>query len=176
MTIYDYIVKEANGQDKKLADYEGDLLLIVNTATKCGFTPQYEGLEKIYEQYSDKGLEIIDLPCNQFLNQAPEDNEGLANFCKVNFGTKFETFAKIQVNGENAHPLYKYLKEEKSQDVDNGGMDGLLEKLEGKFSAKYPEIQWNFTKFLIDRQGNVVERYAPTVAPEEFTDKIEELL
>ncbi len=176
MNIYDYTIEKIDGTKVSLEEYKGKVLLIVNTATKCGFTPQYEGLEKVYEKYNNQGFEIIDLPCNQFLNQAPENNEGLANFCKINFGTKFETFSKIEVNGENAHPLYKYLKKEKPKDFDNGKMKGLLEKLEGKFSVDEEEIQWNFTKFLIDKKGNVIERYAPTVEPKEFTDKIEELL
>ncbi|MFO7888246.1 MAG: glutathione peroxidase [Eubacteriales bacterium] len=176
MSVYDYTIEKIDGTKVSLEKYKGKVLLIVNTATKCGFTPQYEGLEDIYEEYSDQGFEIIDLPCNQFLNQAPGSSEEVANFCQVNFGTKFETFSKIQVNGEDAHPLYKYLKEEKPKDTDNGGMKGLLAKLKNKFSVEKTEIQWNFTKFLIDREGNVIERYAPTVAPKEFKDKIEELL
>jgi glutathione peroxidase len=176
MNVYDYSINKIDGSKVSLEDYKGKVLLIVNTATKCGFTPQYKGLEELYEKYKDHGFEIIDLPCNQFLNQAPENNNEIANFCQVNYGTQFETFAKIKVNGEDAHPLYKYLKEEKPKDVDNGEMAELQKKLKGKFSVDKSEIQWNFTKFLIDRQGNVVERYAPTIEPEKIKGKIEELL
>ncbi|HBH13754.1 MAG: Glutathione peroxidase [Clostridiales bacterium 38_11] len=176
MKIYDYSVKKVDGSEVSLKDYEGKVMLIVNTATGCGFTPQYEGLETLYKKYNDKGFELLDFPCNQFLNQAPGTNEEIVNFCKVNFGTTFETFAKIDVNGENAHPLYKYLKEQAPKDIDNGGMADLLLKLKDKFSVTKQEIQWNFTKFLIDREGNVVGRFAPTVKPEELEPHIEKIL
>ncbi|MDQ2085197.1 glutathione peroxidase [Herbivorax sp. ANBcel31] len=176
MGIYDYSVKRVDGTEISLKEYEGKVLLIVNTATGCGFTPQYEGLEKMYEQYKDKGLEILDFPCNQFLNQAPGTNEEIANFCKVKFATDFETFAKIEVNGENAHPLYKYLKKEAPKEIDNGLMMKLYGKLKGVFSFEKNGINWNFTKFLIDREGNIVARFAPTVTPEEVEPHVKELL
>lgn len=155
--IYDIVVKDNKGEDVKLEKYKGKVLLIVNTATKCGFTPQYEGLEKLYEEYKDQGFEILDFPCNQFANQAPEDDEGIDNFCSLNFGTKFDRFAKVDVNGENESPLFTYLKKEE------GGLLG------GK-------IKWNFTKFLVDREGNVVDRFAPTTKPEKIKEDIESLL
>lgn len=155
--IYDIVVKDNKGEDVKLEKYKGKVLLIVNTATKCGFTPQYEGLEKLYEEYKDQGFEILDFPCNQFANQAPEDDEGIDNFCSLNFGTKFDRFAKVDVNGENESPLFTYLKKEE------GGLLG------GK-------IKWNFTKFLVDREVNVVDRFAPTTKPEKIKEDIESLL
>ena len=176
MKIYDYSVKKIDSSEISLKEYEGKVLLIVNTATGCGFTPQYEGLEKLYENYKDKGLEILDFPCNQFLNQAPGTNEEIANFCRVKFDTDFETFAKIEVNGENADPLYKFLKQEAADEIDNGLMAGLHEKLKDIFSVEKNEIQWNFTKFLIDRKGNVIGRFAPTVTPEELESHIQKLL
>lgn len=176
MSIYDYSVKRINGSELSLKEYKGKVMLIVNTATGCGFTPQYEGLEKLYEKYKDKGLEILDFPCNQFLNQAPGTNEEIANFCRVKFDTDFETFAKIEVNGENADPLYKFLKQQAPEDIDNGKMPDLYKKLEGLFSVEKNEIQWNFTKFLIDREGNIAGRFAPTVTPEELEPHIQKLL
>ena len=157
MTIYDFTVKDAQGQDVSLADYKGKVLLIVNTATGCGFTPQYEGLQKLYEKYQKDGFEILDFPCNQFGNQAPGTEEEIVNFCKLNYGTTFKQFAKIDVNGDNESPLYTYLKSE-----------------EGGFITK--RIKWNFTKFLVDRKGDVEERYAPNVAPEKLEKEIRELL
>lgn len=177
MSIYDFQVKKVDGSEVSLKEYEGKVLLIVNTATGCGFTPQYDGLEELYKKYREQGLEILDFPSNQFLNQAPGTSEEIQNFCKINFGTEFETFAKIDVNGENAHPLYTYLKQQAPVDIDNGGLAGLLLKLKGKFSTKSPdEIQWNFTKFLVDRTGNVVGRFAPPVTPKELEAHIEKAL
>ncbi|NLD49692.1 MAG: glutathione peroxidase [Clostridiaceae bacterium] len=176
MGVYDYSVKRINGSELSLKEYKGKVMLIVNTATGCGFTPQYEGLEKLYEKYKDKGLEILDFPCNQFLNQAPGTNEEIANFCRVKFDTDFETFAKIEVNGDNADPLYKYLKQQAPEDIDNGLMADLYKKLEGLFSVEKTEIQWNFTKFLIDREGNITGRFAPSVTPEELEPHIQKLL
>lgn len=155
--IYDFIVKDKNGLDVKLEKYKGKVLLIVNTATRCGFTPQYDGLEKLYEKYKDKGFEILDFPCNQFKNQAPEDDKEIDSFCTLNFGTKFDRFQKIDVNGENEDPLYTFLKKEES---------GILGE----------KIKWNFTKFLIDRDGKVVKRFAPTTKPEKIEKDIERLL
>ena len=155
--IYDFVVKNNKGEDVKLEKYKGKVLLIVNTATKCGFNPQYEGLEKLYEEYHEKGFEILDFPCNQFKNQAPENDQEIDSFCTLNFGTKFDRFQKIDVNGENEDPLYTFLKKEE------GGILG------GK-------IKWNFTKFLVDRDGKVVKRFAPTTTPEKIKEDIESLL
>lgn len=157
MSIYDFTVKDAKGSDVRLSDYKGKVLLIVNTATGCGFTPQYEGLQTLYETYQAQGLEILDFPCNQFGHQAPGTEEEIVTFCKGRFGVTFRQFAKINVNGEDESPLYTYLKSQK------GGVMG-------------SNIKWNFTKFLIDRDGNVVERYAPTVTPEKLENEIKELL
>lgn len=157
MSIYDLIVKDAQGNDVSLSDYKGKVLLIVNTATGCGFTPQYEGLEKLYEEYNDQGFEILDFPCNQFGNQAPGTNDEIVSFCKGRFGVKFKVFSKIDVNGENESPLYTFLKQAKG----------------GIFSSK---IKWNFTKFLVDRDGNVVDRFASTVTPEKIEASIKKLL
>lgn len=155
--IYDFVVKDNKGEDVKLEKYKGKVLLIVNTATKCGFTPQYDGLENLYEKYHERGYEILDFPCNQFASQAPENDQEIDSFCSINFGTKFDRFQKIDVNGENEDPLYTFLKKEE------GGILG------GK-------IKWNFTKFLIDRDGNVVKRFAPATKPEKIEKDIESLL
>lgn len=157
MAVYDYTVKDTKGNDVSLADYKGKVLLIVNTATGCGFTPQYDGLQALYEKYQAQGLEILDFPCNQFGNQAPGTNDEIVTFCKGRFGITFPQFAKIEVNGENEAPLYTWLKSQK------GGILG-------------SKIKWNFTKFLLDREGNVVKRYAPTDTPEHIEDDIKELL
>ena len=157
MSIYDYTVKDVKGNEVSLADYKGKVLLIVNTATGCGFTPQYEGLQALYEKYADQGFEILDFPCNQFANQAPGTDDEIVTFCKGRFGVTFKQFSKIDVNGENESPLYKYLKSQK------GGVFG-------------SNIKWNFTKFLVDKDGNVVSRYAPTVTPEKIDGDIRELL
>jgi len=176
MKIYDYSVKKVDGSEVFLKEYVGKVMLIVNTATGCGFTPQYEGLEKIYQKYKEKGFEILDFPCNQFLNQAPGTNEEIVSFCKLKYDTNFETFAKIEVNGDYAIPLYQFLKQDRLEEIDNGLMDGLHDKLKGIFSAKKSDIQWNFTKFLIDREGNVRNRFAPTVTPEELEFYISKIL
>jgi glutathione peroxidase len=176
MKIYDYSVKKVDESEVSLKDYEGKAMLIVNTATGCGFTPQYDGLEALYKRYQDNGLEILDFPSNQFFNQAPGTNEEIVNFCKINFGTTFETFAKIDVNGDSAHPLYKYLKEHAPNDAENAGMVNFLMKMKDRFSVHKNEIQWNFTKFLVDREGNIVGRFPPTVKPEELEPFIEKVL
>jgi glutathione peroxidase len=157
MSIYDYTVTNIKGEQVKLEQYRGKVLLIVNTATGCGFTPQYDGLEQLYKDYRDKGLEILDFPCNQFGNQAPGTEAEIASFCTLRFGTTFPQFAKIKVNGPEAEPLYTYLKSQRK---------GLMNS----------DIKWNFTKFLVDRQGNVVNRFAPTVTPEKIAPEIEKLL
>ena len=157
MSIYDIKVKDADGNDVSLSEYKGKVLLIVNTATGCGFTPQYDGLQNLYEKYQEKGFEILDFPCNQFGSQAPGTQEEIASFCSSRYGITFRQFAKTDVNGKNQSPLYKFLKEQK------GGILG-------------DNIKWNFTKFLVDRNGNVVDRFAPTVTPEKIDKNIEEVL
>ena len=150
MSIYEFTVRDNTGADVKLEKYRGKVLLIVNTATKCGLTPQYEGLENLYEKYSGRGFEILDFPCNQFAFHAPGSDEKIDSFCKLRYDTKFPRFAKINVNGKNEDPLYTYLK-----------------------SQKPGRISWNFAKFLIDREGNVVSRFAPTEKPQTLEEAIE---
>lgn len=157
MAFYDFTVKGRAGEDVALSTYKGKVLLVVNTATGCGFTPQYEGLQKLYDKHKDKGFEILDFPCNQFANQAPGSIEEIQSFCTLNYGTTFPRFAKIDVNGRNASDLFKFLKKEKK-------------------SALGSSIKWNFTKFLIDREGNVVKRFAPTDTPESIESDIVALL
>lgn len=153
MNVYDFTVKDKKGNDVSLSEYKGKVLLIVNTATKCGLTPQYDALEALYEKYHDQGFEILDFPCNQFLAQAPGTVEEIDSFCTLRFNTKFPRFGKIKVNGKEADPLYVYLKEQKPG-----------------------RIEWNFAKFLIDREGNVVERVSSKTKPETMTESIEKLL
>lgn len=156
MSVYDYSVKTMEDTQKSLKDYEGKVLLIINSATGCGLTPQYDGLEKLYEKYQKDGFEILDFPSNQFANQAPGTNEEIKNFCELKFGVSFPQFSKIDVNGPNEDPLYTYLKSKK------GGVGSA--------------IKWNFTKFLVDRNGNVVKRYAPVTTPESIEKDIVKLL
>ncbi|WP_379967739.1 glutathione peroxidase [Ectobacillus sp. sgz5001026] len=158
MTVYDFTVKTIKGEHKSLQEYEGKVLLVVNVASKCGFTPQYKGLQALYEEYKEQGLEILGFPCNQFLGQEPGNSEEIASFCEMNYGVTFPMFEKIEVNGDGAHPLYKYLCEEAP------GMLGLK------------AVKWNFTKFLVDQKGNVLERFSPQTAPEEIAPKLVELL
>ena len=157
MSIYDYKVKDAEGNMVNMKEYEGKVLLIVNTATGCGFTPQYEGLQDLYEKYQAQGFEILDFPCNQFGNQAPGTEEEIEDFCQSRYGVTFKMFSKVLVNGEQEEPLFTYLKSQQ------GGIMG-------------SKIKWNFTKFLVDRQGNVVERFAPTATPEKLDDKVKALM
>ena len=157
MGLYDYHVKDAKGEDVSLGAYEGKVLLIVNTATRCGFTPQYAGLEKLYKAYRGRGLEILDFPCNQFAGQAPGTADEIRQFCQMRYHTTFPQFAKIEVNGANESPLYAYLKGQR-----HGVTSG--------------RIKWNFTKFLVDRKGRALKRYAPTAAPESIAKDIESLL
>lgn len=158
MSVYDFTVKTIRGEEQSLADYRGKVLLIVNTASKCGFTPQYKELQELYEQYRDRGFVVLGFPCNQFGHQEPGTEEEIEQFCQVNYGVTFPMFAKVDVNGENAHPLFQYLKE----------------KAPGVFGTK--AIKWNFTKFLVDRNGNVVARFASQTKPSELKNEIEELL
>lgn len=157
MSIYDFTAKDAKGVDVDLSDYKGKVLLIVNTATGCGFTPQYKGLQSLYEKYQAQGLEILDFPCNQFMHQAPGTEEEIVGFCQLRYKVSFKQFAKICVNGKKEHPIYTYLKSQK------GGVMG-------------SRIKWNFTKFLLDRNGTVVKRYAPTVTPEKIESDIKKLI
>ena len=166
-TVYDFKVTNDEGKEVSLSDYKGKVMLIVNTATRCGFTPQYKELEELYQKYSQSGLEILDFPCNQFRQQAPGSIEEIHNFCTANFNIHFPQFDKIDVNGDNAHPLFSYLKSKQTF----GGfdlnerlgklLDDMMRKKDPEFD-KNPDIKWNFTKFLIDRQGNVIKRFEPT--------------
>lgn len=157
-SIYDFKASRLNGEEEQLDAYRGKVLLIVNTASECGYTPQYAGLETLYRNLGVRGLVVLGFPCNQFGTQEPGDAAAIEQFCQANFGVSFPMFAKIEVNGDNAHPLYKHLKHEVA------GMLGT------------EAIKWNFTKFLVDRNGKVVERYAPATKPEELTPAIEALL
>jgi glutathione peroxidase len=156
--IYEFKARALNGIEIDFAEYKGDILLIVNTASKCGFTPQYEGLEALQTRFADRGLKVLGFPCNQFGNQEPGNGETIANFCQKNYGVTFQMFEKIDVNGKEAHPLYKYL---------TSAAPGLLGS---------DAIKWNFTKFLIDKKGAVVKRFAPTVKPEDIAPEIEKLI
>ena len=166
-SVYDYVVKDRKGNDVSLKDYAGKVLLIVNTATGCGFTPHYEPLEAMYKELKDKGFEILDFPCNQFANQAPGTEDEIHEFCTLKFGTDFPQFAKIDVNGENADPLFAYIATEKPFVGFGGGLkNAALKKFAEINNKQYGDktyIMWNFTKFLIDRNGNVVARFEPTV-------------
>ena len=157
-SIYDFSVKDIHGKERKLDQYKDKVMLIVNVASECGFTPQYKGLEAMYEKLHSRGLEVLGFPCNQFGAQEPGTAEEIESFCELNYGVTFPLFAKIDVNGDNAAPLYKYLKKEKP---------GLLGT---------EAIKWNFTKFLVDRDGNVVKRYAPNDTPESIAGDIEKSL
>lgn len=157
MSVYDYEVKDGEGQTVSMEKYQGKVLLIVNTATGCGFTPQYEGLQGLYDKYKEQGLEILDFPCNQFGNQAPGTQGEITDFCQLTYGVSFPIFEKVEVNGEKEEPLFTFLKSQKKGVLGN-------------------KIKWNFTKFLVDRTGNVVERFAPTTEPKSIDDKIAEIL
>ena len=179
MSIYDLTVKNGKGEDVSLSKFKGKVLLVVNTATGCGFTPQYEGLEKMYQKYHEQGLEILDFPCNQFGNQAPGSDEEIHEFCTLKYHTSFDQFAKVDVNGENESPVFTYLKSQKGFE----GFDGLKGKvLIPVVKAMDPNyknnsnIKWNFTKFLVDREGNVVKRFESTVTPEKIEEAVKELL
>jgi glutathione peroxidase len=181
MNVYDFNVENAYGDEVSLRDYEGKVILIINSATRCGFTPQYDELQYMYEKYADKGFIILDFPCNQFGNQAPESNEEIVSFCDATFGIKFPIFSKIDVNGSNASPLFTYLKSQKgfegfdSENPATPMIESFLEKNIPDY-AQTSDIKWNFTKFLIDRNGNVVQRFEPTRDVNDIKNKIEELL
>ena len=166
-TVYDFTVKDRQGNDVNLSDYSGKVLLIVNTATGCGFTPHYEPLEDMYKEMKDKGLEILDFPCNQFANQAPGSDDEIHEFCTLKYGTAFPQFAKIDVNGETADPLYAFLATEKpfegfGKGIKNAALNKFADMNNKAFGDK-AYIKWNFTKFLVDREGNVIARFEPTV-------------
>ena len=179
MSIYDYSIVDRNGKEISLKGNKGKVLIIVNTATGCGFTPQYEGLEKLYKEYHEKGLEIIDIPCNQFGNQAPGTDDEIHEFCALKYNTSFDQFAKADVNGENELPLYTYLKEQIKEDK----IDGLKNKMAmkavekiSKATKKDGDIKWNFTKFLVDKDGKVIGRYSPTFKPENMEKDIKKVI
>ncbi len=179
MSIYDFKVNKRREGELDLADLKGKVLLVVNTATGCGFTPQYEGLENLYEKYHDQGLEVLDFPCNQFGNQAPGTDAEIHEFCTAKYKTQFDQLAKIDVNGENEAPIYTYLKSQ----IANDEIDGLKNKATMQFiktlsttTKKDNDIRWNFTKFLVDREGNVVKRYSPTYDPAKIEKDVESLL
>lgn len=157
MSIYDFQMKDADGQMVDFNEYKNKVLLIVNTATGCGFTPQYEGLEALYRKYQNDGFEILDFPCNKFASQAPGSDSEIKSFCQLNYDTTFRQFSKIEVKGKNQAPIYKYLTE------NQGGILG-------------SEIKWNFTKFLVDRDGNIIKRYAPSTKPEKIEADIKKIL
>ncbi len=166
MSFYDLCVTAADGSEVSMKDFEGKVVLVVNTATGCGFTPQYKDIEEMYEQYHDQGLEIVDVPCNQFAGQTPGTDEEIHDFCTLHYNTQFPQMKKSDVNGETAIPLFKYLKEQKGfegfgKGVKAMAMNAMLAKIDKDYKNN-PEIKWNFTKFVVDRQGNVVARFEPT--------------
>ncbi len=180
-TVYEFSVKDRKGKEVSLKEYANEVLLIVNTATRCGFTPQYEELEKLYEKYHPQGFEVLDFPCNQFGQQAPGTDETIHEFCKLNYGTEFPRFKKLKVNGDDADPLYKFLKEQKGF----AGFDAahpltpVLEKMLSESDPDYKDssdIKWNFTKFLTNKRGQVVARFEPTENFENIAKQIEEYL
>ncbi|WP_221567254.1 glutathione peroxidase [Alkalihalobacillus sp. TS-13] len=156
-SVHDFSARSITGEDKKLADYKGKVLLIVNTASKCGFTPQYEGLQRLYDTYKDEGFEVLGFPSNQFMNQEPGSEEDIQEFCKLNYGVSFPMFSKVDVKGNEAHPLFKHLIKE---------APGMLSD----------QVKWNFTKFLVDQEGRVIDRYAPQTKPENIEEDIQKLL
>ena len=179
-TVYDFTVKDRQGNDVSLSQYKGKVLLIVNTATGCGFTPHYEPLEEMYKELKGRGFEILDFPCNQFAGQAPGSDEEIHNFCTLKFGTEFPQFSKIDVNGETANPLFTYLATEKPFEGFGKGIKNImLEKFTKANNKKYGDkayIKWNFTKFLIDRDGKVLARFEPTFDMTDVKKAVEEVL
>ena len=180
MNIYEYTVEKRNGEILSLKELEGKVLLIVNTATGCGFTPQYKELEEMYEEFHDQGLEIIDVPCNQFAGQTPGTDEEIHEFCTLKYKTKFEQMKKSDVNGKNAIELFKYLKTQKGfvgfgKSPKALAMSVMLKTIDKDYKNN-SEIKWNFTKFLVDRKGNVVERFEPTYSMKDVKEKVEKLI
>ncbi len=177
MKIYDFEVKDNKGEQVSLSRYEGKVLLVVNTATRCGLTPQYKELQALYEKYREKGFEVLDFPSNQFLNQAPGTDEEISEFCTLNYGTTFPRFQKLNVNGNEADPLFVWLKQQKQNDVGDEQSEAFEKKVKLLVPfAQKGDIKWNFGKFLISRQGDVAERYSPAYPPEKLTEEIGKLL
>lgn len=180
MGFYDYSVTAPDGSEVSMKDYEGKVVLVVNTATGCGFTPHYEDIEKMYEKFHDKGFEVVDVPCNQFAGQTPGTDDEIHEFCQLKYNTKFPQMKKSEVNGENAIPLFKYLKSQKGFEGFGKGpaalaMKAMLSKIDKDYKNN-PEIKWNFTKFVIDREGNVVARFEPTANMKEVAKCVESLI
>ena len=178
--IYDYTLTNGKGEEVSMKEYEGKVLLIVNTATGCGFTPHYEPIEKMYEQYHEQGFEVIDVPCNQFGGQTPGTDEEVHEFCTLHYNTQFPQMKKSDVNGENALPLFQYLKEQKGFEGFGKGpkaamMSAMLKKMDKDYKTN-PDIKWNFTKFVVDREGNVVARFEPTQSMDEVEACVKSLL
>ena len=157
MSVHEFVVKSQKGEDVSLSQYKGKVLLIVNTATKCGFTPQYEELEALYEKYHEQGFEVLDFPCNQFFHQAPHSDEEINQFCSLRYNTQFPRFKKVEVIGDKAEPLFIYLSSQNKE-------------------HKYKKVKWNFTKFLVDREGNIIARFEPKDKPEKFEQAIADAL
>ncbi len=177
--IYDYVVKGRNGKDLAISDLKGKVLLVVNTATGCGFTPQYKALEELYQKYHEKGFEILDFPCNQFGHQAPGDDNEIHEFCTAKYQTSFDQLKKVEVNGENADPFWKYLKQHSPKEILEGMKNKITMKGVEKISTTCKEkndIKWNFTKFLIDREGNIVARYSPIEDPMKMEEIIKKYI
>ena len=178
MSIYDLKVKNRKGEDVSINNFKGKVLLIVNTATGCGFTPQYKGLEELYQKYHEKGLEILDFPCDQFGHQAPGSDDEIHEFCTAKYNTSFDQFKKIEVNGDNESELYTYLKKEqgfKGFDLKGKVLIPFVKKMDPNY-ANNSNIKWNFTKFLVDREGNVIERFESTVEPKKIDEKIASII
>ncbi len=180
MGFYDLTVEKTNGEQLAMADFKGKVVMVVNTATGCGFTPQYEDIEKIYEEYHEQGLEIVDVPCNQFAGQTPGNDEEIHEFCQLHYNTQFPQMKKADVNGETAIELFKYLKSQKGFEGFGKGakalaMSAMLKTIDKDYK-KNPEIKWNFTKFIIDRDGNVVARFEPTADMKEVKNCVASLI
>lgn len=180
MGFYDYSVKDTNGEEISMETFRGKVVIIVNTATGCGFTPHYKDLEEMYEKYHDQGLEILDIPCNQFNGQTPGTDEEIHEFCQLHYNTKFPQMTKSDVNGENQLALYKFLKQQKGFEGFGTGaaalaMSFMLKKIDKDYKNN-PEIKWNFTKFVVDREGNVVARFEPTADMKKVSQCVAELL
>ena len=178
MSIYDINIKNRRDENISMSEFKGKVLLIVNTATGCGFTPQYKGLEELYQKYHDQGLEILDFPCDQFGHQAPGSDDEIHEFCTAKYKTSFDQFKKIEVNGENETELFKYLKAEqgfKGFDLKGKILIPIVKKMDPDY-ANNSDIKWNFTKFLVDREGNVVERFESTIDPKKIDEKIANII
>ncbi len=180
MSFYDQSVTRPNGEEVSMKEFEGKVVLVVNTATGCGFTPQYKDLEEIYEKFHDQGLEIVDVPCNQFAGQTPGTDDEIHDFCTLKYNTQFPQMKKSDVNGENALPLFTYLKSQKGFEGFGKGpmaiaMTAMLKKIDKDYKNN-PDIKWNFTKFLVDRQGNVAARFEPTASMKSVAEAVEKLI